>query len=318
MIALFLFFLFIFADAPSAAAPIRISYSALAPIMAGLWIADDIGAFKKQGLDTQLIYIPASATNVQALIAGSLEIATPGSSGAVISAARGAPVVSIGSLMNRPPMTLYVQPEISKAEGLKGQSIGITRFNSSTHLVAVLVLRKLGLEKSVTLRPLGGVPEMQAAFEQKQIAGMFTSLRPKPRSNGLLNAAEMDIPYAINVIAATRDYVRAHPETVDKFMRGYIEGVAAMIRDKERTMKVLGKYLKRSEPSSLEEMYVLAAKYTERVPRVDPRIISTILEFGELTGLNPDTVAAAAIDNSFVDSLVREKFIEKTFGEKPR
>ena len=84
MKSLLLCFLLLVAAAPAAGAPIRISYSALAPIMVGLWVADDIGAFKKQGLDTQLIYIPASATDLQALIAGSLEIATPGSSGAVI------------------------------------------------------------------------------------------------------------------------------------------------------------------------------------------------------------------------------------------
>ena len=38
------------------------------------------------------------------------------------------------------------------------------------------------------------------------------------------------------------------------------------------------------------------------------------------SGLDPfgDTVAAAAIDNSFVDALVKEKFIKKVFGEKLR
>ena len=318
MMNFLLAFLVLFSATQATAGPIRISYSALAPIMVGLWVADDIGGFKKNGLDTQLIYIPSAATNVQALLGGSIEIGTPGASGAVLSAARGAPVVSIGSLMNRPPMTLYVQPEISKVESLKGQTLGITRFNSSAHLVAVLVLRKLGLEKAVTLRPMGGVPEMQAAFEQRQIAGMFTSLKPRPRANALLNAADLDIPYAINVIAATRDYLRAHPDIVTKVLRAYVEGVAAMVQDKERTTKVLERYLRRSEPSALEEMYVLAKTYTERVPRVDPRIIPTILEFGDLKDANPEAVAAAAIDNSFVDNLVKEKFIEKVFGEKAR
>ena len=107
-------------------------------------------------------------------------------------------------MMNRPPMTLYVQPEISRAEQLKGQVLGITRFNSTTHTVTTLVLRKLRLAQTVTLRPLGGTPEKQAAFEQMMIAGMITSVKPKAPSKALLNAADLEIPFAMNVMAATR------------------------------------------------------------------------------------------------------------------
>jgi ABC-type nitrate/sulfonate/bicarbonate transport system substrate-binding protein len=89
-------------------------------------------------------------------------------------------------------MTLYVQPEITRTEQLKGRTLGITRFNSTAHTVTTLILRKLGLAQSANMRPLGGQPEIQAAFEQKQIAGMVNAVKPKALSGALLNAADLD------------------------------------------------------------------------------------------------------------------------------
>jgi ABC-type nitrate/sulfonate/bicarbonate transport system substrate-binding protein len=111
-------------------------------------------------------------------------------SGVVLAAARGAPVLTIGAMTNKTPMTSYVQPEIAKTDQLKGQSLGITRFNSTAHTVTTLILRKLGMEKAVTQRPLGGAPKVQAAFDQRQLAGMVTAVKPRAPARALLNAAD--------------------------------------------------------------------------------------------------------------------------------
>ena len=116
-------------------------------------MAHETGAFKKYGLDVQLIYIPSSGMNIQALLGGSLDVSAPGISGVVLAAARGAPVLAIAAMTNRPAMTLYVHPEITRADQLKGQTLGISRFNSTGHTVTTLILRKLGLEKSAHHAP---------------------------------------------------------------------------------------------------------------------------------------------------------------------
>lgn len=302
----------------ASAAPLRFSYSVIAPTVAGVWMTQETGAFKKYGLDVQLIYIPSSGTNTQALLGGSIEVTTPGSSGVVLAAARGAPVVAIASMMNRPPMTLYVQPEITRPEQLKGQVLGITRFNSSTHTVTTLILRKLGMTQTVTIRPVGGTPEMQAAFEQKAIAGMVTSVKPRAAASGLLNAADLDIPFAMNVMAVTREFLQKNPEMIERILKAYIEGVAALMHDKETSLRVLAKYLRRNDPVFLEEMYAIAHKFTERTPLVDPRTVSTVLEFEPVQGVDAETLARKAIDNRPVEKLVREGFIEKLYGKGGR
>jgi NitT/TauT family transport system substrate-binding protein len=300
------------------AAPLRLSYSVVGPTVAGVWMAHENGAFKKYGLDVQLVYIPSSGTNIQALLGGSLDMSAPGISGVVLAAARGAPVLTIGAMTNRPPMTLYVHPEITRTEQLKGQTLGITRFNSTAHTVTTLILRKLGLAQSATMRPLGGTPEIQAAFEQKQIAGMVTAVKPKAPSRALLNAAELDIPFAMNVMAVTREFLQKNPDTVERAMKAYIEAVGTMNSDKEATLKVLSKYFKRNDPDFLDETYGIVTKFTEKIPRVDARNVATVLEFEPVKGVDAETLTQKVIDNSVVDKIAKEGFIEKVFGKSVR
>jgi NitT/TauT family transport system substrate-binding protein len=300
------------------AAPLRLSYSVVGPTVAGVWMAHETGAFKKYGLDVQLIYIASSGMNIQALLGGSLDVSAPGISGVVLAAARGAPVLTIAAMTNRPAMILYVQPEISRGDQLKGQTLGISRFNSSGHTVTTLILRKLGLEKSVTMRPLGGTPEMQAAFEQRQIAGIVTGVKPAAPSRALLNAADLDIPFAMNVIAVTRDFLQKNPDTVERVVKAYIQAVATMNHDKETTLKVLAKYFKRNDPIFLDETYALATKFIEKTPRVDARNVATVLEFEPVKGVDAETLTPKVIDNSVVDRLVKEGFIEKVFAKAGR
>jgi NitT/TauT family transport system substrate-binding protein len=316
--AMVLAILFLISTGTAAAAPLRISYAAIAANIAGIWMAEGSGAFKKYGLDVQLVYIPSSGTNVQALLGGSIDVMIAGSSGIVSAAARGAPLVAIGSQMNRPPVTLYVQPDITKPEQLRNQVLGITRFGSSTHALSTLVLRKLGLEKTVTLRPLGETPAVQAAFEQKMISGMLTTVKPRIAARPLVNAADLDIPYPMSIIGVTQNFLQANRETLDRLLRAYVEGVAMMVHDKERAVKILAQYLRRSDPAFLDETYTLVRTYTERVPRFDSRAIPILLEFDQAKGVTADALAAKVIDNSLVDQLVAEKFIEKAFGKELR
>lgn len=184
--------------------------------------------------------------------------------------------------------------------------------------MTTLILRKIGLEKSAVLRPLGGTPEIQAAFEQKQIAGMVTAVKPRAPARALLNAADLDIPFAMNVLAVTQDFLRKNPDTAERAMRAHIEAVGVMNQDKELTLKILAKYFKRNDPAFLEEMYAIATRYIEKTPRVDARNVATTLEFEPVKGVDAETLTPKVIDNSLVDKLAKEGFIEKIFGKSSR
>jgi ABC-type nitrate/sulfonate/bicarbonate transport system substrate-binding protein len=159
---------------------------------------------------------------------------------------------------------------------------------------------------------------MQAAFEQRQIAGIVTGVKPAAPSRALLNAADLDIPFAMNVMAVTREYLQKNPDTVERVVKAYIEAVAVMNHDKEATLKVLAKYFKRNDPNFLDETYALVTRFVEKTPRVDARNVATVLEFEPVKGIDAETLAPRVIDNSIVDRLVKEGFIEKVFAKAGR
>jgi ABC-type nitrate/sulfonate/bicarbonate transport system substrate-binding protein len=154
------------------------------------------------------------------------------------------------------------------------------------------------------------------AFEQKQLAGMVTAVKPRAPARALLNAADLDIPFAMNVLATTQEFLQKNPDTVERALRAYVEAVGVLNRDKESSLKVLAKYFKRNDPSFLDETYGLVTRFTEKTPRIDPRNVATVLEFEPVKGVELDALTSRVIDNSLVDKLVKEGFIERIFAKR--
>ena len=50
-----------------------LGYSTVGPAGTGLWMAKEIGAFEKYGLQTELIFISSGPVVVQALVGGDLQ-----------------------------------------------------------------------------------------------------------------------------------------------------------------------------------------------------------------------------------------------------
>ena len=66
-------------------AKLTLGYSTTGPTAVGLWVAKDIGAFDKYGVDPNLIFISSSPVMVPALIGGDVQAAIAGAN-AVIAA----------------------------------------------------------------------------------------------------------------------------------------------------------------------------------------------------------------------------------------
>jgi ABC-type nitrate/sulfonate/bicarbonate transport system substrate-binding protein len=114
------------------------------------------------------------------------------------------------------------------------------------------------------------------------------------------------------VIAVSRDFHRRSPETLEGIVRAYTEGVAAAHYQRERTLKVIAKYTRLKDPKMIEEFYKDADKFLDRVPRVEPEAIAPIVEFMGKKPIPLETIA----DNSVIDRLVREGFIEKLYKKR--
>jgi ABC-type nitrate/sulfonate/bicarbonate transport system substrate-binding protein len=110
----------------------------------------------------------------------------------------------------------------------------------------------------------------------------------------------------------SRDFHKRAPETLEAFVRGYLEGVAAAHEQKTRALKVIQKYTRLKEQKLIEELYNDSVKFLERVPRLESEAIGPIVEF---MGKKPIAVETIA-DNSIADRLVREGFVDKLYKKR--
>jgi ABC-type nitrate/sulfonate/bicarbonate transport system substrate-binding protein len=294
------------ADAPKE--KIIFGWAAISPTMAGVWMAKEIGAFDKYGLNAELIYISSGAVVVQALVGGSVHAALGASNAVVAAILKGATIVAVGSNTSRPGMALWVQPEITKPEQLQGKTLAITRYGSTSDFVTRLILKRLNLDGKVEIRQFGGVVEADVGFRARRVDGRVSSQPPSPQSRALVDAAELGIPFSMNLLAVSADFYNKSPSTVERIVKAYIEGIAALRNRKAQALQVLGKYM--GQRGGAPEMhYDFVVKYLDRVPRVEPAAIDTILEMVGHSG----PVPAKLYDNAVIDKLRAEGFIEKLY-----
>jgi ABC-type nitrate/sulfonate/bicarbonate transport system substrate-binding protein len=114
------------------------------------------GIFKKHGLNLEILYTQAGPESIQALIAGSVDIATAsGVSAAVGTFAKGAPIRIIGSeIVGSPDLYWYVPANspVRKVEDLNGKTVAYSLTGSSSHagVLALVAQYKLTAKPTST------------------------------------------------------------------------------------------------------------------------------------------------------------------------
>jgi len=296
-------------------AKLTIGYSTTGPTAVGLWMAKEIGAFGKYSVDPNFVFISSSPVMVPALIGGDVQCAIAGANAVIAAALGGAPIVSVASLANRPYLRLWAQPEFNRIEELRGKTFGVSRFGATTDNLTRILLRRVGLENGVTIRQLGGTLEVGLAFRHRQIdAAVLATLRTDAPYRMLLELADSGIQYSMGQLVVAREFQRRSPDTLEKILRAYIEGVAAL-RDpsqKERVTKTIAYFSRLKETKAIEEIYSDAAKYVDRIPRVEPEAVAATLELMGKKGIAIETFA----DNSILDRLVREGFVDQVYKKR--
>ncbi len=290
-------------------------YSTIGAMAAGAWMAKEIGAYEKYGIDADLIYISSGPTVVQALLGGDVTGGIAATNAVIAAVLRGAPLVAVASTANRPYHRFWVRPEINRIEDLKGKTVGVTRYGSVTDNLTRMVLKKYGLDGAVNVRQMGGTAEVGAAFQNNQIAGAVTStlrIQSGVQPKLLMKLEDMGFHYSMDVIAYSRDDLKRQPQLVEGMTRAYVEGVAAIHHQKEKAYKAIAKYARLRDEKQIEEIYQDSILYLEKVPRVEPDAITSILDFMGKRGVPLDTFA----DNAIVDKMVRDGFVDKLY-KKP-
>ncbi|HLH22254.1 MAG TPA: ABC transporter substrate-binding protein [Chloroflexota bacterium] len=295
------------AAAPPAAMKLTAAYGSISATQLPLWVTKEQGYFTKYGLDVDLSYIDGSA-GVRALASGDAPVSAVG--GALVpSRLSGADVVAIAEMAPRLVYGVYVAPDITAVDGLRGRTIVTTTPGSTNYQGVTLFLRRYGMEpgRDVNLLTSAGGTEQLAMLKQGLAdAALFSppsSIRAREQGlHQLLNLAETNITFLTSTIGVNQPFAAKNPEIIRAFLKAYAEGLRDTTADPVQAKAALAKYASLDDPAAVDESYNFTAPtWPKGAPYPVVAAIQTILD------LQDSAEARAAHAEDFVDArYVRE------------
>ena len=129
------------ASAVDAAEPRKmiVPYTPLTGASTPFWIAIEEKLFQKYGLEIAPLFISAgSSAIVPAMTAGQFDIGAVGGGAVVLNRFGGGDLITIGAQTGVYTTDCFAKPEIKSIRDLKGRTIGVTRFGTSTHFAGLV------------------------------------------------------------------------------------------------------------------------------------------------------------------------------------
>jgi NitT/TauT family transport system substrate-binding protein len=296
----------------------RINWTAVTGAQSGMFMAQQEGLFKKNGLDVELVHIPSSSRGIQTILAGEIAFSFMDGANEVQADIKGANIALVAGATNRQVFSLMARPEIKKIGDLRGKKIGITRIGSSTHTSALFALGTAGLKPSdYQILPLMEVPNILTALMAGQVdAGVVSpptnSRARKAGLNELMNLAKEGPEYVSVGVGTSRSYINANEDIVRRVVRSYAEGVYLFKTNKEMALKMIQNQLKVKDVDIQEDTYNQFRQYLEYPPYVSRKAMEAVI--ADVAEKEPAAKAAKPddfIDMRFVAELEKEGFFRK-------
>jgi NitT/TauT family transport system substrate-binding protein len=300
---------------------IRIAWAGASPANSPIWVVQERGFLKKQGLDAEVISITASPIALQALLAGELDVIVTSVTTLVNSRLAGADIVMILGMVPTFVDHIITLPSLTRVEQLKGKIGGVNRLGSTSDLGLRLALRRLGVdpEKDAKIITAGGNPERFAALSKGVV--QFT-IMPEPfvreaeklGFKDLLDIGSLKIPFWWNAVLTKETIIKTKRSVLGKFSRAMAEAVHFIKTDKEGSKAIFSKNLRLTDPEGLERAYkAYTAVFPENLSPT-PEGVKTMLD--DLAPRNPKAAAAdpkSFVDLSFAQELEASGFIKQLY-----
>ena len=150
----------------AAADKIRLSISALDVSFLTAGVAAKRGFFKDEGLDVEVIRMAANVS-VTALSTGDIDYTMIFAS-VVRGALRGLPMKVVASYMDSSTHTLIARPEYKTLKDLKGKTLGVSTYGSTSDVIARMMFKQGGVdpERDLKIITLGAERARFAALRE--------------------------------------------------------------------------------------------------------------------------------------------------------
>jgi len=288
-----------------------------------LWIADEEGYFKKQGLDVKQVNISGGTQGAQMMVSGGVDVSYDDPITCIVSSAGGIPVnVIVGGT----PSLAYLivgGSGIKNIADVKGKRVGSSGLGLSASRLALLVgLRRFGIDADkgqVTIVAAGQEPERIAGLSTGAIAA--TVISPEYRTkleqlgvNMLADLRTLNIPWETSSVITTAKNVQTKRDMLDRVVRAILQAHAFILNPANRTRVVevmtTQLALKNQQDAAavyddLVKFYVFKKPYPTRDGFANV-IAEVVKSVPKAAGIKYEDV----VDNSILEKLDKSGFID--------
>jgi NitT/TauT family transport system substrate-binding protein len=135
---------------------------------APIWIVQEKGLMKKQGVNAEIIRVSASTMALQAMLAGELDVIGTSVTTQATSRLAGADVVMILAIVPTFPAHIVTSKSVTDIKHLKGKIGGVGRPGTTTEIGMRLALARFGVDPNVDVKlvPVGNTADALAALSK--------------------------------------------------------------------------------------------------------------------------------------------------------
>jgi len=302
---------------------VRMAYDGFSMTSAPLNYAVQQGIFKRFGLNITPTFIEGGSMLTQAIVGGSLDIAQNGYTPAISAAIQGADIVIVGGIANTLPYQLVVRAGINSAADLKGKSVAISRYGSSTDAAADFALRHLGLTRSeVNVLQLGGAATRMASAISGRVEGTFeqypdTAEMMRQGFHVLVDLNDVVRDYPNTSFVTTRAFLKAHPDIVKKFLMAMATAVHELKAHPEIAIPLTQKFLSVKDVENVRAAYASYVKaYPDKLDISLPGIAAVLETMGKKESKAKAMKPEQFVDRGTLDELERDGFLAKLTGPR--
>lgn len=293
------------------------AYPQASGVFTPLFVASEIGAFKKYGLNVKLQQLNPQLS-VQAVVSGSADMSV--AAGDLVNASvQGAKIKLVGSSMSQLVFQLWTAKEITSVQQLRGKTLAGSTPRSVLEIATREALKRNGMMFDVDYKFIyvQSVPAILTAITSGRASGGALSAPTTGRAkeaglNMLVDIAKANVPGLPLAYGFTEPFIKQNPSTIYAFLKGMAEGVARTKRDPATAKKAIGKFTQTEDAKIIDDTYDFYAPYWVSDLALRPEQLTNWLNYLDDKEYPQ---AAKAIprdfyDNSFVEALERSGFFK--------
>jgi len=294
--------------ADSAPQRLRILYASTATSFAPIWLASDLGIYRKHGLDAEAVLLGGGPLVASVLLSGSADVGIGAGDAPVRVALQGGEMKIFGLQKHARILSIVSKPSIQDLSQIK--VLGIQSLGSSTHNYWLWYARQRKLaEQQVQFVHTSSSAENFLALKSGRIdAGVFgPPFDVQAERDGfrlLVEGIKQPQPFPATAYFATVAFLSKRPEAARRFIDAMKEAVQVFREDKATAFKVIMRRLKITDTNVLERAYEYERPFMRRDLSLQLDVIETALAEAKLAiGANakrPDLSVDDVIDKTFV------------------